>query len=97
MDLNSRNVWSHILDIDDSYLDEDTKFFEAGGDSVAALRLVVAKKVMTSPITNAKVSASALNMADHSSAMQSLRKKKKKMFTFLGQLTMLGLMDGQDA
>lgn len=53
------------------------------------------KKVMTSPITNAKVSASALNMVDHSSAMQSLR--KKKIFALFGQLTMLGLIDGQDA
>lgn len=44
MDLNSRNVWSHILDIDDSDLVEDTNFFEAGGDSVAALRLVAAAR-----------------------------------------------------
>lgn len=44
MDLKLRNVWSHVLDVDDSDLDEDTNFFESGGDSVAALRLVAAAR-----------------------------------------------------
>ena len=42
MDSRLRNLWAQVLDIDDSDLDEDTNFFEAGGDSVTALRLVAA-------------------------------------------------------
>ena len=46
MDLTLRKVWSQVLDIDGSDLNEDTNFFEAGGDSVAALRLVAAAEAM---------------------------------------------------
>ena len=42
MDVKLRNVWAQVLDVDDADLDGDTNFFEAGGDSVAALRLVAA-------------------------------------------------------
>ena len=46
MDLKLRNVWSQVLDIDDSDIDEDANFFEAGGDSVVALRLVATARDM---------------------------------------------------
>ena len=42
MDVKLRTVWSQVLDVDDDDLDGDTNFFQAGGDSVAALRLVAA-------------------------------------------------------
>ena len=40
MDVNLPSVWSRVLDVDSADLDGDTNFFEGGGDSVAALRLV---------------------------------------------------------
>ena len=46
MDVKLRNVWSQVLDIDDADLDGDTNFFEEGGDSVAALRLVAAAEAV---------------------------------------------------
>ena len=42
MDPKLRKLWALVLDIDDTDLDEDTNFFETGGDSVTALRLVAA-------------------------------------------------------
>ena len=39
MDSKMLNVWSQVLDVDPSDLDEDTNFFEAGTDS-AVIRLV---------------------------------------------------------
>lgn len=42
MDAELRILCSQVLDIDSSDLTDDTNFFEAGGDSVAALRLVAA-------------------------------------------------------
>ena len=42
MDRRLRSVWSQVLDVDDADLDDDINFFEVGGDSVAALRLVTA-------------------------------------------------------
>ena len=46
MDVKLRTVWSQILDVDHADLDGDTNFFEAGGDSVAALRLVAAAEAV---------------------------------------------------
>ena len=46
MDSKLLTVWSQVLDVDPSDLDEDTNFFEAGGDSVAALRLVAAAQAV---------------------------------------------------
>ena len=46
MDVKLRNVWSQVLDVDSADLDGDTNFFEAGGDSVAALRLVAAAEAV---------------------------------------------------
>ena len=40
MESKLRDLWSDILDVDKSDLDGEVNFFEAGGDSVAALRLV---------------------------------------------------------
>ena len=40
MDAELRTLCSRVLDIDSSDLTDDTNFFEAGGDSVTALRLV---------------------------------------------------------
>ena len=42
MDAKLRALCSQVLDIDSSDLADDTNFFEAGGDSVTALRLVAA-------------------------------------------------------
>ena len=42
MDAELRLLCSQVLDIDSSDLTDDTNFFEAGGDSVTALRLVAA-------------------------------------------------------
>ena len=42
MDAKLRTLCSQVLDIDSSDLNDDTNFFEAGGDSVIALRLVAA-------------------------------------------------------
>ena len=46
MDSKLLNVWAQVLDVDPSDLEEDTNFFEAGGDSVAALRLVAAAQAV---------------------------------------------------
>ena len=46
MGSNLLTVWSQVLDVDPSDLDEDTNFFEAGGDSVAAIRLVAAARAV---------------------------------------------------
>ena len=42
MESKLRGLWSQILDIDEWDLDGEQNFFEAGGDSVGALRLVEA-------------------------------------------------------
>lgn len=42
MDAKLCTLYSQVLEIEISDLDEDTNFFEAGGDSVTALRLVAA-------------------------------------------------------
>ena len=42
MEAELRSLCSQVLDIDTSDLTDDTNFFEAGGDSVTALRLVAA-------------------------------------------------------
>ena len=46
MDVRLRNLWSQVLDVDNTDLDGDTNFFEEGGDSVAALRLVAAAEAV---------------------------------------------------
>ena len=46
MDVKLRNVWSQVLDIDHADINGDTNFFEEGGDSVAALRLVAAAEAV---------------------------------------------------
>ena len=42
MESKIRDLWSGILDMDESDLDGELNFFEAGGDSIMALRLVEA-------------------------------------------------------
>ena len=73
-----------------------TRLVRRGGDLCKLSYTLVwnGKKVRTSPGIKARVSASLLNLVDHSPAMQSSR--KKTLLTLFGQLTILDLMDGQD-
>ena len=46
MDNKLRDLWAQVLDVDASDIEDDTNFFEAGGDSVAAVRLVAAAQAI---------------------------------------------------